>query len=226
MTNKRLGIWVVGSASVLAACVVTGCNTHHEIVVSQPKPMEVNVNLTGRLELVVTDARKDLEQIEGEKPKRVVTAEDIGLPATTDGPPAPATKPGARGLESRRVVYLDEIGIQPPRVALASEDELKKSMEGRRAQVKALRQAHAAGEAHTGLLVEKGSLTPAQRSVMDAENKDRQALYELEAQRKSEPVAKVALGWYVARLSYVNKGDWVEKFNKEKNQWEWVHWQE
>jgi hypothetical protein len=221
MPKHGSGYWALAAA----ACVLAGCNTHHEIVVSQPKPMEVNVNLTGRLELVVTDARKDLEQIEGEKPKRVVTAQDIGLPAT-EGPPAPTTKPGARGALPGRVVYAGEIGIESPRVALASEEELKKAMEGRRAQVKALRQARVAGEAHTGLLVEKGSLSAAQQAVMDAENKDRQALYELEAQRKGEPVAKVALGWYVARLSYVNKGDWVEKFNKQKNQWEWVHWQE
>src|SRR5438067_970058 len=144
MTLKLSRSW--GLAVV--ACVLAGCNTHHEIVVSQPKPMEVNVNLTGRLELVVTDARKDLEQIEGEKPKRVVTAQDIGLPATTEGPPAPATKPGARGLEPRRVVYLGEMGTQPPRIALASEEELKKAMEGRRAQVKELRGARVVGEAH------------------------------------------------------------------------------
>src|SRR5690242_8599117 len=105
MNMNRTALALLTTTALLA-----GCNTRHEIVVNQPKPMEVNVNLSGRLELVVTDARKDLEQIEGAKPKRIVTPEDIGLPATVAGPPAPATtRPGARGTESA-----------PQRIALLS----------------------------------------------------------------------------------------------------------
>jgi hypothetical protein len=55
------------------------------------KPVDINVNITGRLELVITDARRQEEEITGAKPKRTVRPEDIGLP------PVPAPKPGALG---------------------------------------------------------------------------------------------------------------------------------
>ena len=213
MNAKRL------ASAVVATVLLAGCNTKHEIVVNQPKPMEVNVNLSGRLEVVVTDARKDLEQIEGEKPKRIVTPEDIGLPASVVGPPAPATRPGARGVVRMELpVYLS---VTP----LASGEELKESMRKRREEVRELRRKRLVGEAHTGLLVEKRSLSAGQRVTVAAENKDRSALYEQEAKEKGKPVTDVALGYYIARLSYVEKGSWVEKFNKDKGAWEWVEWQ-
>src|ERR1700674_801149 len=53
--------------------------------------VDINLNITGRLELVITDARRQEEGITGSKPKRIVTTEDIGLP------PAPSPQSDATG---------------------------------------------------------------------------------------------------------------------------------
>ncbi len=68
--------------AAMALAVFVGCvQTKSEVAV---KPVDINLNITGRLELVITDARQQEEQITGSKPKRTVRPEDIGLP------PAPA----------------------------------------------------------------------------------------------------------------------------------------
>ena len=33
-----------------------------------------------------------------------------------------------------------------------------------------------------------------------------------------------ALGCYLARLEHVNKGAWVECYNKSTGSWEWFRW--
>ncbi|HUO10678.1 MAG TPA: DUF1318 domain-containing protein [Phycisphaerae bacterium] len=212
----------------VAAVGAGGCSpieTHNTVVIEQPKPLEVNVNLSGRLELVITDARKDMETIQGEKPKREVKPEDIGLPATG--------VPGAAGTEEedRAVVLADviagaRVGTPQPREVAASEEDLVKSMAARNAQVRKLLSAHVAGEAHTGLLVEKGTLTADQKGTVEAENADRQALYKLRAAKTGTSEADAALAYYLQRLGYAEKGDWVEKYNKATKQWEWVKWGE
>src|SRR5712671_5592140 len=66
--------------ALIAATVIPGCvQTKNEVEV---KPVDINLNITGRLELVITDARRAEEAITGSKPKRTVTPEDIGLPPT------------------------------------------------------------------------------------------------------------------------------------------------
>ena len=57
--------------------IIAGCTTH--VIVEQPKPLDININFTGHLDLVIHDARENLEQITGEKPTNVVRPEDIGL---------------------------------------------------------------------------------------------------------------------------------------------------
>src|SRR5713226_6693626 len=82
---KRMRL-VVAIASI-AAAVIFGClQTKSEVNV---KPVDINLNISGRLELVITDARKEEEKITGAAPKRTVRPEDIGLP------PAPAPKSDA-----------------------------------------------------------------------------------------------------------------------------------
>src|SRR5229473_2225519 len=66
-------ILALAAAAALAGCV----QTKSEVDV---KPVDINLNITGRLEVVITDARHAEEQITGSKPKRTVTPEDIGLP--------------------------------------------------------------------------------------------------------------------------------------------------
>src|SRR5712671_3770909 len=73
---------LVGS-TVVIACL----QTKNEVDV---KPVDINLNITGRLEVVITDARKVEEEITG-KTKRTVRPEDIGLP------PASSDKSDAGG---------------------------------------------------------------------------------------------------------------------------------
>ncbi len=208
--------------AVLLAAVM-GCGpieTRNTVVIEQPKPLEVNVNLSGRLELVITDARKDLETITGEKAKREVKPEDIGLP--------PEGVPGAFmpvTMAEQTTVYADvAVGNARPTTVAATEDQLVGSMAARNAKVRELLTAKAAGEAHTGLLSARGNLSSDQKATMDAENGDRNQLYALRAAKNGTTVAAAALAYYLQRLGYAEKGDWVEKYNKGTKQWEWVQW--
>jgi hypothetical protein len=80
------------------------------------------------------------------------------------------------------------------------------------------------GESHTGLLVPRASLSPGQQALLNAENADRAELYKLEAAKKNLPADQVILGYYLARLEHVNKGTWVERYNKSTGGWEWFQW--
>jgi uncharacterized protein YdbL (DUF1318 family) len=204
---------------VALTCAACGpIETRNTVIIEQPKPLEVNVNLTGRLELVITDARKDLEQITGEKPRRQVRPEDIGLPADLTG---------SSIAEPQPIALLSDIGLRPNDIIFAaatSEDTLVASMAQRNAQVRQLLSAKLVGEAHTGLLVARGTLNQQQSAVMSAENADRTALYQLRAEKNKTTVEKAALAYYLQRLGYAEKGDWVEIFNKQTKQWEWTQW--
>jgi hypothetical protein len=200
-------------AYVLAAMLLTapaGC-----IQVQQDKPLEVNINVSGRLDLVIHDARDNVEQITGTKAQRVVNPEDIGLPVSA--PPASGTR--AEGLAEPRVALL--ASLTSP---LATEEGLKQAMAGRNKAVRALLDAKVAGEAHTGMLAARGTLSDSQRQLLDAENADRTELYAAEAARKKSTAAEVGLAYYIARLGYAQNGDWYEKFNKATNAWEWKQW--
>ena len=206
-------------AVVMLFLTAGGCNTKHEIVVSQPKPLEVNVNLTGRLEVVLTDAREDMADITGQAPKRKISLEDLGLPPSALAPstaPAVPSMPASLRMQDSDLAYMM---AEAPREAA-----LKKAMAGRYGQIRQLLSAKTLGEAHTGLLAARGALAPAQTALMAAENKDRSELYGLVSQRTGTPLDQVALGYYMARLEHAEKGDWVEIFNKQTNQWEWQQW--
>jgi len=206
------------------------CNPH--VTIDQTKPMEININITGHLDLVIHDAREDMEKITGEKPTNVVRPEDVGLPATSPS--------GTRAPVDPRALALDEYTLaarvtrvpndQPQPFAQGSEDDLKKAMAGRNAQIQSLWNSQAVGESHTGLLVRKGTLTDEQQKLVDAENKDRQVLYAAEAKSKSASTGKtvtpedVALAYYVARLGYAKPGAWFEKKKPNSNEWEWKQW--
>jgi hypothetical protein len=208
----------------VALIAPAGCGpieTRNTVVIEQPKPLEVNVNLTGRLELVITDARQDLEQITGEKPKREVKPEDIGLPPDT------ATAPGSSIAEPQPIALLSAVSTAPGGttfIAAHTDDQLVASMAARNSKIRDLLSAKLVGESHTGYLVEKGKLSDAQSATMAAENADRAALYDLRAKENKTTVVRAALAYYLQRLGYAEKGDWVEKFNKQTRQWEWIQW--
>ena len=215
-----------GLAAALLCGALPGCETRHHIIVEQPKPLEVNINLSGRLDLVIHDARQVVEQITGEKPQQTVRPEDIGLPAaaasSAPGPGAAAGFP--QDALAGPVVCLADFGRAPAPAPVATEAELKKSLAQRHAHLRAILDAQVAGESHTGLVVVRGKVSAAQQATIDAENADRSALYALEAKRRNIGEAEVALGYYLPRLGHARKGDWYDKFNKAKNVWEWHQW--
>jgi len=197
---------LVGS-TVVIACL----QTKNEVDV---KPVDINLNITGRLEVVITDARKVEEEITGSKPKRTVRPEDIGLP------PASSDKSDADGAMNANQAAAGSIVL----VASDPEQQLIEQMAARHPQIQTMLDSQLAGESHTGYLVSKATLSANQQSLMDAENSDRLQLYKLEAARKNAPLDQVALGYYLARLGHVNRGNWVDQFNKSTGSWEWFQW--
>jgi hypothetical protein len=85
-------VQLVAVMASIAGALLVGClQTKSEVEV---KPVDINLNITGRLELVITDARRQEEAITGSAPKRTVRPEDIGLPPAPT-PTSDATGPGA-----------------------------------------------------------------------------------------------------------------------------------
>lgn len=208
---------VLHLAAAIALALFAGCvQTKSEVDV---KPVDINLNITGRLELVITDARRQEEEITGSKPKRIVTPEDIGLPA------APAPQSNAIGMGT----MLADDGSASARLVLVAdtstdEQGLIQRMAARHPQIASMLDSQSVGESHTGFLVPKSTLSPSQQTLVGAENADRAQLYKLEGARKNTSVDQVALGYYMARLEHVNKGTWVERYNKPSGSWEWFQW--
>src|SRR4029077_1444047 len=95
MAMRRMQMGAVMVAITWAA--FSGClHTKSEVDV---KPVDINLNITGRLELVITDARKEEQKITGSAPKRTVRPEDIGLRAGSA--PATMTETGTRLASGR-----------------------------------------------------------------------------------------------------------------------------
>jgi hypothetical protein len=85
-------VQLLALVALLASAALIGCiQTKSEVEV---KPVDINLNITGRLELVITDARQQEEKIAGAKPKRTVRTEDIGLPPVL-GPKSDVIPSGA-----------------------------------------------------------------------------------------------------------------------------------
>src|SRR6202158_1472406 len=72
---------IVAVITFAASAALSGCRSVQTKSEVDVKPVDINLNITGRLELVITDARKEEQQITGSAPKRTVRPEDIGLPA-------------------------------------------------------------------------------------------------------------------------------------------------
>ena len=215
----RVLLWAV-VASVAAAALVGCLQTKSEVAV---KPVDINLNITGRLELVITDARQQEEEVAGAKPKRTVRTEDIGLP-TVPGPKSEATPAGPRPTDDAPVFLVGLVGFS---AAAASSDRQAKLVQQRAArhpQIEAMLDQQLVGESHTGVLVPRASLSTSQQDLVNAENADRAELYKLEAAEKKTTVDEVALGYYLARLEHVNKGTWAERYNKSTGRWEWFQW--
>jgi uncharacterized protein YdbL (DUF1318 family) len=208
--------------TIVAVVTIGGClQTRSEVAV---KPVDINLNITGRLELVITDARRQAAEITGEKPKRTVRPEDIGLPPVPK-PTSKAAGPDAIQTGQRQTFSIVPVGFSY--VAEVSGDrqaQLIQQMATRHPQIEALLASQVVGESHTGVLVARGSLSADQQAVITAENADRMELYKLEATKKQTTRDEVILSYYLARLEHVNKGTWVERYNKATGSWEWFQW--
>ena len=216
LTTTTAALAIIGCVA-LAGCL----QTKSEVDV---KPVDINLNITGRLELVITDARKEEQRITGSAPKRTVRPEDIGLPAGSA--PTSEAGPGAATAHSRapapRLMLV--AALYPVAESGDNKDQLIQRMAARHAQIAAMLDSQLVGERHTGFLAAKGSLTPEQRALMDAENADRTELYKVEAAAKNTTQNQVALAYYMARLEHVYKGNWVERYDKPTASWEWFQW--
>ena len=217
-----MGPMRMAAVVAIAFAVLIGCvQTKSEVDV---KPVDINLNITGRLELVITDARKEEQQITGSAPKRTVRPEDIGLPAGSA--PTSEAGSGAKLANGRtdipRVMLVAE--IYPVADSGNRKDELIQQMSARHPQIAAMLDSQLVGERHTGFLAARGSLSAEQRTQMDAENADRTELYKIEASSKNTTENQVALAYYMARLEHVNKGNWVERYDKATATWDWFKW--
>lgn len=204
-----------GGIVLLATAASFGClRTKSEVDV---KPVDINLNISGRLELVITDARQAEAAISGAKPKRTVRPEDIGLP--------PVPRDGAMRFEEptrARLMFVSDVQT----IGAAADDQaaLIRAMAARYAQVATLRARGSVGEGHDGFLAPRASLSAAERALVDAENRDRAQVYALEAAAKGTTGSEVALGYYLARLEHVAKGTWAERYDKSTGQWQWFQW--
>lgn len=212
-----LVVIVLITLTEIVACVRTKSDV-------EVKPVDINLNITGRLEVVITDARRQEEQITGTKPKRTVRPEDIGLPPVLV-PKSAATGPGAKlTTEDRAFQVIRVADVYAADTSSDRQGQLIQQMAARHPQIAALLNSQLAGESHTGLLVPRASLSASQQTLVNTENADRTELYKLEATKKNTSVDTVTTGYYLARLEHVNKGTWVERYNKATGSWEWFQW--
>jgi uncharacterized protein YdbL (DUF1318 family) len=215
----RVHMWAVVAA--VASAGLVGClQTKSEV---QIKPVDINLNITGRLELVITDARRQEEEIAGAKPKRTVRTEDIGLPPVP-GPKSEAAPSGPMLTDDTPVFPVRLVGLYAAAASSDQQAQLVQQRAARYTQIGVMLDQQLVGESHTGVLVPRASLSPSQQALVNAENADRAELYKLEAAKKNTTVDEVTLGYYLARLEHINKGTWTERYNKSTRRWEWFQW--
>jgi uncharacterized protein YdbL (DUF1318 family) len=217
----RVQIWAV-VASVASAALVGCLQTKSEV---QVKPVDINLNITGRLELVITDARRQEEEVAGAKPKRTVRTEDIGLPPVP-GPKSEATRSGPMLTDDAPVFPVGLVGLYAAAASSDRQAQLVQQRAARHPQIEVMLDRQLIGESHTGVLVPRASLPPSRQALVNAENADRAELYKLEAAEKNMTVDEVALGYYLARLEHINKGTWAERLDKSTGRWEWFQWEQ
>jgi uncharacterized protein YdbL (DUF1318 family) len=218
---KRVQLLAV-VVSVVSAALVGCIQSKSEV---QVQPVDINLNITGRLELVITDARQQEEQIAGAKPKRTVRTEDIGLPSVP-GPKSDATTSGPMLTSDGPVFPVKLVGLYAAAASSDRQAQLVQQRAARHPQIEAMLDNQSVGESHTGVLVPRASLSASHQALVNAENADRAELYKLEAAKKNTTVDEVTLGYYLARLEHINKGTWVERYNKSTGRWEWFQWEQ
>ncbi len=213
---KVLQCFIYGIAAMCALSLGGCLQTHNDVVISQPKPLEVNVNLNGKLTLVIQDARNDMDFIAGGQDRDTTGTS----PATAPVKPSPArTEPPSS--------YLDSTGTQA-RVIFAdttiSKADILQHLRADFAMNHKLLLAHLVGEAHTGYMEARAALTNAQQAFVAHDNRWRKRLYELRAAQTGQPTATIGMIYFKIRLKFVPNGAWVQQYDSAKGRWVWIHW--
>jgi len=185
--------------------------------------VDINLNITGQLELVITDARQQEEKIAGAKPKRTVRTEDIGL-APVLGPKSDVIPSGATLTNDGSVFPVRLASLYAAASGSDRQAQLVQLRAACHPQIEAMLDNQMVSESHTGALMPRASLSANHQALVNAENADRAELYKLEAAEKNTTVDEVTLGYYLARLEHINKGTWVERYNKSTGSWKWFQW--
>lgn len=209
---------LIGCCAVLAGgMMLPGClRTHNDVVISQPKPLEVNVNLKGKLTLVIQDAHSDMDFI-ADQSKAPPVGEAHQAPATQ---PTSAPAPGAGFLQDPQsgempVIYADAPAISNRKIIL---EHLRADFH----RCHQLLAAHLTGEAHTGFMVARAPLNASDAHFMKEDNHWRKALYELRAKQTGHSVAQIGHVYFAVRVKYAPNGSWVQSFDQSSDQWVWI----
>ncbi len=206
---------VVIGAGLLAGCL----RTHNDVVLSQQKPLEVNVNLKGKFTVVIQEqAQQGMDYIAGDTSRIPTITPPAAKPtkATTTTASAPGTS-SLRWKGGTEPVLFADSG------ASMSIHQLFMRLRTDFPRVMSLLRRRLVGEAHTGYLTPRGSLTAAQAQFVNTENGFRKSLYKKLAQRNGISVAKEALAFYAARLRHLPHGVWVQ-LRAKGGGWVWVIW--
>lgn len=208
---------------------INGCiRTHSDVVISQPKPLQVDVNLNGKLTLVIQDARNDMQYIAGPPPAGtapVPATQPAAAPATA---PAAATAPASTQPNSLRlqkpiadvVIFADDI----PPAQMTTKQQVLKELHEDYPRLRVLLIKHLIGEAHTGYVEARGTLTAKQKKLINEDNAYRRRLYQIVGKSTGQSVPTVGLIYFQVRLRYLPNGVWVQQLNNSTGLWVWVKW--
>ena len=204
----------IAGAGMLAGCL----RTHNDVVLSQQKPLEVNVNLHGKFTVVIQEqAQEGMDYIAGET-SQIPTINPPKAKPTPSSTSTSSTGPSSMRMtgNARPVLFADSGGS-------TTIHQLFMRLRADFPKVMSLLRQRLVGEAHTGYLSPRGHLSSAQSQFVDAENGFRKALYKKLAQRNGISVAKEALAFYAARLRHLPHGVWVQ-LRVKGGGWAWVIW--
>lgn len=112
-----------------------------------------------------------------------------------------------------RYFFLVLFGILTLGVGVAQAQDAADRIKARLPQVDALKQGGQVGEGNTGFLVVRGSLSPDQSKLVEAENADRKELYALVARRAGYDVAEVGRQRAAQIAKNAVKGVWLQDAN-------------
>ncbi len=228
------------SMAVLLAMGITGSSgcvrTHSDVVISQPKPLQVDVNLNGKLTLVIQNARRDMEYIAGGqgttppagtapaaaplkgKPSKTPAGVSGAAGTPTTAPAGPNSLRTSAG--SAPIIYADDI---PPNQMTTKQQVLAELREDF-PRLRALLVKHLIGEAHTGYVVARGRLSGKQKKLIKEDNAYRRRLYEIVHKSTGQSLAKIGLIYFQVRLRFVPNGAWVQQLDSKTGVWKWVKW--